>query len=92
MGAPQPDVGNVAHGVLDAPDDAVHDELELRTREDDEGGEALEVDRSEEAEEGEAICEDEDKVSAAREGGSKGSIAHVRAWGKRIGSVTPAKE
>ena len=41
----EPGVGNVAHGVLEGPDDGVQHQLELLGRDGEEGGETVQVNR-----------------------------------------------
>lgn len=55
MDALESNVGNISHRVLRGPEDAVHDELELRSWELEEGVETEEVDGADEAEESQAV-------------------------------------
>ena len=48
-------LGDVTHRVLDSPDNAIHEQLELLLRDSEEGGEAVQVDGTEELEEADTV-------------------------------------
>ena len=48
-------LGDVTHRVLDSPDNAIHEQLELLLRDSEEGGEAVQVDSTEKLEEADTV-------------------------------------